>query len=147
MDYDLSKILEIPESITKVGIRAFINSRLETIIINGKIENLPSKIFAGCDQLHALLINSIEPPIICDDTFPDSVLQNAVLRLPEGSRALYEIDSAWNRFNYFQHDDQYEDTHERGLRIGADGMLRSRSSAGVSIIPYTSGIGCKNVVK
>lgn len=147
-DYDQSRILYIPSSITTIGSRAFNDSRIESIIIDAEVEELPSQMFAGCDVLRCIIINASEPPKISNDTFPDAVLANSVLKLPSGIRTLYEEDELWSRFECMKSSSGTVSSESNtSLYFTTSGLPTSTSSSGLRVSISTESPSRKDMEK
>lgn len=59
------------------------------------ISLIGSKAFAGCTKLDMLVLNSIVPPDVSDDTFNDSDIK--AIRVPAGCRSAYIQAAGWSR--------------------------------------------------
>lgn len=110
----------IPESVTTVEMGAFsacglmksavvncavtsqsmflVCSDLEEVTIGGGVTSIASNMFQSCPNLKTVTMLGATPPSIGDYAFYDVPLENATLRVPEGSAGAYKSASGWKDF-------------------------------------------------
>ena len=110
----------IPESVTTVEMGAFsacglmksavvncavtsqsmflVCSDLEEVTIGGGVTSIASSMFQSCPNLKTVTMLGATPPSIGDYAFYDVPLENATLRVPEGSAGAYKSASGWKDF-------------------------------------------------
>ena len=110
----------IPESVTTVEMGAFsmcglmksavvncavtsqsmflLCSDLEEVTIGGGVTSIASNMFQSCSNLKTVTMLGATPPSIGDYAFYDVPLENATLRVPEGSAGAYKSASGWKDF-------------------------------------------------
>ncbi len=96
------KIIEIPDSVTRIESYAFENNEADEIIIPKDIEELEDSLFSGCENLETLTLKADYPNFINikDDTFDNFEVENCVLRVPFDSLSDYMEDERFKDFKY-----------------------------------------------
>ena len=95
----------IPNSVTWVGGLVFLNCTNLTSVVIGKncrfntTASWSVNIFEGCTSLTEVTCLSETPWAYEDPMFEESVYENAVLWVPNGSQAAYRETNYWKRFN------------------------------------------------
>ena len=96
----------IPMNITKIARRCFASCRnLKSVEIGRNVEALEEAVFEECPYLSRIFsLNPAAPKIEQSDygVFDDSVLQNATLYVPKGSKEAYSTAEYWNRFVHIE---------------------------------------------
>lgn len=99
----LKKIV-IPANIEKIGNYAFCNLlNLDSVDIGKNVKEFGSYVFHNCNSLSTVISRSEYPVAISDNVFSCSnisysIYDNAVLRVPEGSRLNYMMTDGWRNF-------------------------------------------------
>ncbi len=94
--------VSIGDSIRTIGIGAFTScSGIEKITIGSSIEYIDGDAFSSY-YLQEIIIKSIYPPLIFNNTFSSLAKEKAVLYVPCNSKVLYEEDTLWNKFAHIQ---------------------------------------------
>ena len=110
----------IPESVTTVEMGAFsacglmksavvncavtsqsmflVCSDLEEVTIGGGVTSIASSMFQSCPNLKTVTMLGATPPSIGDYAFYDVPLENATLRVPEGTLSAYQGAQTWKDF-------------------------------------------------
>lgn len=89
----------LPESLTTIDANAFKNSAIESIVLPKKVINILSEAFKGCDKLTSVTVKNEEPCYVQGEgVFDESVYENAVLKVPAGTKQKYETASVWKNF-------------------------------------------------
>lgn len=98
----------IPNSVTWVGGLVFFNCTSLTSVVIGKncrfntTASWSVNIFEGCTSLTDITCLSEQPWYYEDPMFPESVYENAVLWVPNGSQSAYRQTSYWKRFSHIK---------------------------------------------
>ena len=100
------KSVTIPESVTTIYYQAFESCKsLESITLPSHLSYIYHWAFAGCSNLSKIYsLNPVAPVIdaTSDKVFDDSVIQNATLYVPKGSKEAYSTANYWNRFVHIE---------------------------------------------
>ena len=105
--------LTIPESVTADGRTLTVNglaplscytlTRLQSLELPSTVDMLGESVLVRCGNLRSLTVNRNEPPTLVLDNgallqFTDIDSVNCELRVPYGSKALYESADGWRKF-------------------------------------------------
>lgn len=113
--------LEIPNTVTTLGIQVFRNSALQSITLSDKIETIPNGTFQGCTSLSTITLGSATslisnycfdrcplrdlyiratlPPICYSQTFNNTDLfSQCTLHVPAKTKAFYRGNGSWKKF-------------------------------------------------
>ena len=89
--------IEIPNSVTSIGESAFSGcSGLTSVTIGNSVTSIGNGAFYGCSGLTSVAVKIKTPLAIDSYTFPNRA--NAVLCVPNGSKAAYQAADYWNEF-------------------------------------------------
>ena len=89
--------ITIPEGVTSIGNYAFYNSKeLKDITLPSNLISMGTNAFYGCTGLTKIVSKIEEPWAIT--AFPSTVMKNAILVVPQGSKSKYETIDGWNDF-------------------------------------------------
>ena len=89
--------ITIPNSVTVIGINAFSEcSSLTSVTIGNSVTSIGNGAFYGCSGLTSVAVKIKTPLAIDSYTFPNRA--NAVLCVPNGSKAAYQAADYWNEF-------------------------------------------------
>ena len=146
----------IPESVTMVEMGAFsacglmksavvncavtsqsmflLCSDLEEVTIGGGVTSIASNMFQSCPNLKTVTMLGATPPSIGDYAFYDVPLENATLRVPEGSAGAYKSASGWKDFGTIV---EYTPTGISNVEAGAGFTVKAAD--GVIAVEGTEG--------
>lgn len=97
--------LKIPDGVTGIFSGTFcFCSNLKSLTLGKGVQRLRDWAFFGCDNLSSLYILNPEPPTPYfqkeeDSIFPDYILNNTSLFVPDESLEAYKESSLWGKFN------------------------------------------------
>lgn len=95
------RTVTLPDQLTGIYYRAFYNcSGLESISIGSHLTNIGDNAFYNCKKLKEVRVAVANPAAIKlgSNVFQNVTLANAVLYVPQGSKALYEQADVWKNF-------------------------------------------------
>ena len=93
--------ITLPESIERIYYYAFRGcSKLTSINLPEYVITIGDQVFRGCSQLKTVRIDNPDPQSIDikSDAFTTSVIKNATLQVPAGSKELYAETPVWRNF-------------------------------------------------
>ena len=110
----------IPEGVTNIGIDAFYEcTGLTSVTIPESVTNIEEWAFWGCDNLTSVTVLNKEPI-----AFPAGLRvfsnNDAVLNVPDGSKAAYEAANEWKEFGRIMEILSFEDSKVKELLLCAD---------------------------
>lgn len=96
------KSIVIPEGPTTIWFYVFKNCiNLESVTLPASVKMIHGGVFLDCPSLTKIYSLSPEAPEVSsklEELFDESVMQNATLYVPKGSKASYSTADYWNRF-------------------------------------------------
>lgn len=95
---DLKRV-NLPSSVTKIGVGAFEKSGIRSIEIPSGVTSIGYLAFKDCSNLLDVVENRSTPLNIGDATFPDATYTDGKLWVPEGSESKYEAKAPWSNFS------------------------------------------------
>ena len=93
--------ITLPESIERIYYYAFRNcSKLTSINLPEYLVTIGMQAFSGCSQLKTVRIDNPDPQSIdtYSNAFTTTVIRNATLQVPVGSKELYAAANVWRNF-------------------------------------------------
>ena len=130
----------IPNSVTSIGIFAFVNcTSLSSITIPSSIISISSQAFSNCSGLTSITVLSETPPSLSSSVF-NYVPKEIPVFVPSGTIEAYKAAFGWNEFTHFiDIENNYEiiataDPEEGGTIIGA-GFYNYGEEVTLRIIP------------
>lgn len=93
------KLTEVvmPDNLTEIGTNAFYYATaLTKITIPAKVTSIAKRAFEGCDTLKNIEMLPMTPPTV-ENAF--AVYEGATIVVPFGSKAAYQADAIWSKFN------------------------------------------------
>ncbi|MDR0507382.1 MAG: leucine-rich repeat domain-containing protein [Dysgonamonadaceae bacterium] len=104
-DGKLSSI-NIPENVTTIGSKAFFGcSALPSVDIPAGVTSIGEQAFSGCGNVTDVTVHWTTPLVISSDVFSSNAIANAVLHVPNGTKALYEAADVWKDFGTIEETD------------------------------------------
>lgn len=95
--------LEIPDSVKSIGNFTFFNCvNITSVTIPSSVTSIGCMAFARCYNLAEIYCYSEEVPSIQSNTFRHSLIEYAILYVPETSVKAYKISSPWNKSRIIQ---------------------------------------------
>ena len=92
------KDIKLPSTVKSIEKQAFANcGNLARVTLSKDIENIGDRIFDSCIMLAAIKCNGSTPAKVYNDKVLD-LCALTVLYVPQGARAAYEQEAAWNNF-------------------------------------------------
>lgn len=93
--------VEVTDGVHHIYTGAFYNySKLRQVVLPSTIESVSNKAFIGC-PLQSIMIRAKRAPAM-ENAFDASVVSNATLYIPRGSRESYLSANFWNKFSHMQ---------------------------------------------
>jgi hypothetical protein len=89
--------VSIPNSVTSIGEDAFLGCGLTSVSIPNSVTSLGDWVFSDCDDLTDITVGWATPLSITDNTF-ENLPSSCTLRVPAGTKALYEAADGWKDF-------------------------------------------------
>ena len=94
--------IELPDSLKTIGYKAFANcSSLANIELPDGVTNIDDYTFNGC-PIKRIYCHPTIPPLAGNDAFNDSILNNAILYVPQDWKDLYELTAPWCNFKHIE---------------------------------------------
>lgn len=91
--------LNIPAYVTSIADDAFAGCKsLHFVTLHKDIKTYGTEVFASCDALESVTVNSIYPPAITDGLFSEAAYASASLVIPMDVDALYKDAAGWKNF-------------------------------------------------
>lgn len=91
--------LNIPAYVTSIADDAFAGCKsLQFVTLHKDIKTYGTEVFASCDALESVTVNSIYPPAITDGLFSEAAYASASLVIPMDVDALYKAADGWKNF-------------------------------------------------
>ena len=91
--------LIIPENVTSIENSAFVYcNSLKEITLGKGLKKIASGSFTGCSSIKKVTIHAAIPPTTDGYIFPNAVYENAMLYVPQGSIAKYQVMTGWSGF-------------------------------------------------
>ena len=104
-----------PKSVVGIGANAFAdNTSLQKITLPKTINKIGAMAFANCSALTTVIINSVKPPQVAENTFAGT---DAMLYVPEDSYEKYLVADGWRNYdeNIFPYVEGVDDS--RGVLV------------------------------
>lgn len=99
-------VLDIPENITNIKEEAFSwCSGLSKLTLLATLQTISNDAFWGCKSLRTIINEATTPQRIYICTFDTTTMAEATLKVPVGTKSLYEATSIWKDFNYITEDE------------------------------------------
>lgn len=96
------KDIELSDKLTALGENSFYGcTGVETLTLPASITKIPTNCFAGSNNIKAINCNAPAPPAVGETPFNMQTLYTATLRVPEPSIGLYQADTYWKHFYYY----------------------------------------------
>ena len=109
--------LVVCEGISSIGTSAFSrNTSLTSLVLPSSLEpteSIGANAFIGCSNLSSITLNGTDPISVNNNVFESTVIRNATLYVPAGSKDVWSDTDYWKNFKNFK-DDYYIDSN--GLR-------------------------------
>ncbi|MDE7160316.1 MAG: leucine-rich repeat domain-containing protein [Muribaculaceae bacterium] len=97
-----------PREMVEIGLGSFAGcDELEEIMLDGMLEKVDRRGFAGCTALRDVKVNNTLPPVIEISTFDESVYGSATLYVPYGCAMIYAQSPNWERFKRIVETDDF----------------------------------------
>ncbi|MDR0506929.1 MAG: leucine-rich repeat protein [Dysgonamonadaceae bacterium] len=104
--------INIPNRVKSIGGTAFSGcDNLKSVNISGSVTSIGIMAFFGCSSLDSVTVQWKSPLSISPDIFAYVPVENVLLRVPEGTKALYEAAEVWKDFGTIE---EYETPVETG---------------------------------
>jgi hypothetical protein len=89
----------IPNSVTNIGESAFnACTSLNAVTIPNSVTNIGESAFSNCANLNSVTVNWANPLPINANVFENTPISNATLKVPAGTKALYQNALGWQNF-------------------------------------------------
>lgn len=93
------RTVSLPRSIKSIGNYAFFACpQITRLSIGSEMETIGENVFYNCSRMRQITVNAMTPPVICDNTFPEVVYNNAKLAVPDESVEEYKASQYWEKF-------------------------------------------------
>ena len=114
------KDIKMPASVKTIEKQAFANcDNLARVTLSKNIEKLGDRIFDSCNMIAAIKCNGNTPAKVYRDKVMD-LCALTVLYVPQGAKAAYENDMAWNGFAEIKESAENEDIKDELKAINLD---------------------------
>jgi len=97
---DLTTVV-IGNGVIDIESGAFFCMRLTTLTIGSNVKNIVNGAFGGCRMLTNIYIHALVPPS-AEFAFEYYYLENCILYVPAGTKALYEQTDGWKEFQIIE---------------------------------------------
>lgn len=143
--------ITLPENIERIYYYAFRGcSKLTSINLPEYVITIGDQVFRGCSQLKTVRIDNPDPSSIDikSDAFTTSVIKNATLQVPAGSKELYAEAPVWRNFGIIeevrartqpQTSPVYAGAHGYVMNVATRKMLTAGEAYGTQAIVGRSG--------
>lgn len=92
---------DVEANVSIIGEAAFFEcTRLQTVVLPYTTTRIEHHAFSGCSELRQLFCRATTPPKVYSDTFDPSIMDKAVLFVPDGSLEAYRQATVWRDFKY-----------------------------------------------
>ena len=128
--------ITIPNSVTSIENYAFYGcSSLTNITIPNSVTSIGYKAFDGCTGLTSIYLLSIVPPSISSNSFSNTQYKNAVLYVPQGTLATYQVADNWKNFTNItelvDEDLEFKITSEEDATVAVTGYSGNKSTVAI----------------
>ena len=128
--------ITIPDGVTSIGDWTFENcSSLTNITIPNSVTSIGYKAFDGCTGLTSIYLLSIVPPSISSSSFSYTQYKNAVLYVPQGTLATYQVADYWKNFTNItelvDEDLEFTITSEEDATVAVTGYSGNKSTVAI----------------
>ena len=91
--------VDLPQNLTTLGQGVFSEcNSLTSVIIPGSVTAIGETAFEKCTNLHTVTVFWTNPLAVKENVFMDVPLNNCVLKVPNGTEALYRNSPVWKSF-------------------------------------------------
>ncbi|NJB81272.1 hypothetical protein GGR97_000031 [Wenyingzhuangia aestuarii] len=98
--------INIPDAVTSIGAYTFYNcNSLTTIAIPNLTTSIGTNAFTLCTSLTSVSVKNTTPVIINPTVFSNISLENIILKVPLGSKVLYDEATVWKDFKSVEEDE------------------------------------------
>lgn len=123
---NLSQV-NMSEGITTIKANAFENCKsIKTITFPSTIQSIGDNAFLNSTGITVVNAKMTTPPSIIESAFPGLVYLSAKLRVPTGTKALYEEALGWKDFSTIEEVESFEDEdifYKLSLQVSAGGVI------------------------
>ena len=92
--------LDFLSNVTTIGSYAFYNcTGLTAVEFPSNMDTVEYSAFNGCNSIQLVTSNSIQPFSLGSGAFDYDVYSNATLRVPTGTKSVYQYTDGWNQFS------------------------------------------------
>lgn len=144
------KNISFSKNLRRIDKNAFDGCRLlDCVDLPKSVSYIGADAFNECSNLTTIMVNSVTPPWIFDETFMESTYENATLVVPLESADVYRANKKWRRFlTQTSGVTEVETSEDVELaRYGLDGTRKRFGSRGISIIIDSKGRAKKVLVR
>lgn len=89
--------MNIPSSVTTIGVSSFYDSGLSSITIPSSVTSIGANAFNHCRALEEAIVNRTTPPTLGASAFTGAA-SNFVIRVPAGSVSAYQSAARWSDY-------------------------------------------------
>jgi hypothetical protein len=89
----------IPDLVTSIGEFAFSASGLTSVTISNSVTSIEDYAFYACEALTSFMVNWASPLPINANVFGFIPISSATLKVPAGTKPLYQDETVWKDFN------------------------------------------------
>ena len=90
----------VPEEVEEIGFGAFYSSVITKLTLPSTLKTIEGYAFASCGQLKEVTAK-MSKPAACEDAFVGTALSQVSLRVPAGTKTLYQSATGWKEFKSF----------------------------------------------